>query len=150
MERASLEWTALEHDHRDHQSDWYWSVGIIAGAIMVASIMLGNVLFAVVVLIGTSALVLQTMKQPREITFALTERGVRIENKMYPYSTLESFWTTEDAVLIIKSNKTFMPHIVIPFYPEDETLIREILLQVLDEVEQYESLGDVIMHRLGF
>ena len=150
MADQAFAWRAREHEHRDHQSDWYWSVAIVAAAIIVASVMLGNTLFAVVVLVATTALVIQTMKRPDELDFALTERGVQIQNKLYPYSTLESFWATEDSLLLIKSEKTFMPHLVIPFHPDDEDTIRAILLQVMKEEEQHESLAEIIMHRLGF
>lgn len=150
MAGEAFTWSALEHEHREQSSDWYLAVVIIAAAIMVASIMLGNILFAIFVLVATGALLVQTMKHPQEVEFALTERGVQINSTLYPYSTLESFWATEDALLIIKSEKTFMPHLVIPFHPEDEDTIRGILLQVMEEEEQYESIAEVIMHRLGF
>ena len=150
MANNAFAWRAFEHEHKDQSTDWYAAVAIITIAIMVASIMLGNILFAVVVLVATSALVLQGMRHPREIDFALTERGVQIETKLYPYSTLKSFWATEDALLIIRSEKTFMPHLVIPFHPEDEEVIRNILIQVMVEEEQHESLAEILMHRLGF
>ncbi len=151
-----ITWQALEYHHEPKGTDWFWAVGIVAVCIAITSIIYGNILFAILIMIATAALFMYAVRLPELIEFELNNKGVVIEEKMYPYATLQSFWVEDfdnrhpHMKLLIKSQKLTMPLIVIPIsgvHPED---IREFLLNYLVEEEQFEPLSQKVMEYLGF
>ena len=149
-----LAWAALEHEHRHHPSDWFWSVGIVAFGGAVLAILFHDLLFAIVIVVGAIALVLHALRHPNEIQVEIQEQGVLINNTLYPYQTLESFWIHEHRephILVLSSQKIFMPHINAALASDiDPEHLRDILLDYLPEKEILPSLSEKIMDELGF
>jgi len=149
-----IKWKALEYDYVDRKPDWFWAFGIVSISIILTSIVLGNVLFALLVLVGSVALFIFSIRHPQLQDYSIGQRGIAFENKVYPYSSLSSFWIEtegETPKLLIKSKKTIMPLIVLPLSEEVEFEdIRDYLLDHLDEEHLFESVTQKIMERLGF
>ena len=147
-----ITWRAPEYDHRNKSTDWFWGVGIIGVVSAVVAIVLGNLLFGIFIIIGTFALVLQALRVPKTVEFSVTERGIQIDKTLYPYGTLESFWITDDEPqkLLVKSGKVFMPIVTIPISGVDSEMLREYILDFLDEEEQTEPLSQHLMEYIGF
>ena len=152
MGQELLTWEASEYEHRERGPDWFWAVGIVGIGLVVTTVILGNVLFAVLLVVAVGALLLQALKRPRVISFGVGERGVRVENTLYPYSTLESFWVKDDAPpqLLVKSEKPFAPLLIIPLGDNDPAVVREILLELVAEEELWEPLTQRVLEYLGF
>lgn len=154
MENKTLQWTALEYKHEKRSVDWFWAVGIIAIALSVTSVIYGNILFAIFIIIGTFTLLMYAARAPRNTRFELTRKGVIVNDILYPYHTLESFWVhdyDDEGVLIIKSEKILMPYIVIPLPDNiDNEMVQEFLFEYLEEEEHPESLSEKVMEYLGF
>ncbi len=129
---SSVEWEAPEHYHEDKRSDWYWALGILTLTAAVASFLLGNPLFGVLIILAGIVMALLASREPPIIPFAVTTRGIRVGDVLYPYSTLESYHIeTEHSVeplLIVKSERLFMPLIIIPlpgeYIDEVESIVR--------------------------
>ncbi|MEX0672602.1 MAG: hypothetical protein WDZ82_03200 [Candidatus Paceibacterota bacterium] len=153
-----LEWSTLEHEHLNKTADWYWAVGLIALSIAMASIIFGNFLFAILIVIAAIALMIQSLNGPAEMNIAITSRGVVINKKLYPFNTLESFWVENDEEsqegpkLLAKSHKILMPLIVIPINEEevDPEDVTDYMLDFVDEEELFEPLSQKIMEWMGF
>lgn len=153
MTNTPLEWEAHEYVHTDKSTDWYWSVGLIAITLAVIAILMHNLLFAVVIIVATAALLMLSVRKPRLIKFEINSRGVVIDDLLYPYSTLDSFWVEDKFFvdkLILKSQKPLMPLIVIPFTDINPEEMRDTMLQYLHEEEHEEPLSHSLMERLGF
>lgn len=152
---APIAWSAHEYTHYEKTNDWYWTLGIIAIAGAVASVIFHNVLLAFLILLGAFVVAIYASREPELVEFELSSRGVRINKTMYPYRSLESFWVEHheqhpSPKLLIKSQKMLMPLIIIPLehmYPEE---IRNYLLPYLQEEEHQEPLAHHIMEILGF
>ncbi|MFO0718625.1 MAG: hypothetical protein U0522_01175 [Candidatus Paceibacterota bacterium] len=153
MKNSPLEWEALEHHHEEKSNDWFWAVGIIAISIALASIIWGNLLFGILILIATFSLVLHAVRQPKIHKVKIDSRGVTIDNFHYPYKSLDSFWINENEnppVLLLKSQRFFLPLLVIRLdtvHPED---IREYLQEVLYEDEMHEPFFQKLAEYFGF
>lgn len=150
---SSLEWKTYERIHRTHAPDWYWAVSIISLSIIITSIILDNVLFAVFIFVSTIVLFLRTLQKPHPEQYALTARGIKIGKEFTPYNALESFWIEEECVvpkIIVKQNALIAPLIIIPLGNEDPELARSFLSEKLPEVEMREPLSKKIMEYLGF
>ncbi len=137
-ERAyGISWEAPEHHHLEPSTDWYWVLGI--GAITLSAIVFffGNFLLAVLILVGAVAIGLAASKPVATIPFAVSTRGVRVGDRIFPYSTLESFYLDEDGdhgpEVLLKTGSFFMPLIIFPIPEEHFDEIESILESKLPE-----------------
>jgi hypothetical protein len=150
----SVYWEAPEHRHFEKTADWYWILGIIAVAASIASIIFGNVLFGIVILLGATVMMLYGHKEPRVIGFEVSPRGVRVENDLYPYSTLESFYIDEESPygpqLLVKPQRLFSQLLIMPLPEEQLEAIETILESRLPEEHLEEPLSHQILEYFGF
>ncbi|MEI6042155.1 MAG: hypothetical protein WCQ00_01135 [bacterium] len=152
----SIAWEAYEHEHREKSKDWYWSLGILIVTASFLSIIFGNYLFGVLLLVIGVSMGIVGSRHPKYILFELNKMGIRIGNKLFPYATLESFWVQDNnehdktSHLLIKSRKSMVPLIVIPLNGVETEDVRDFLLYNLLEKEMEESLSQLILESLGF
>ena len=152
-ENRKIQWRVLEFKHTEKSVDWFWAVGIITLIFAIIAIaILENLLFAILILIGTFALVTQSIKKPREISCSIGNEGIMMGSVLYKYSSLESFWVIEDEKkIILKSKKMAMPYIIIPLGDNLSTKNIQVLLsEHLKEEEMSEPLSQKIFEKLGF
>lgn len=154
MPVSAVEWEAAEFEPNEKGSDWYWALGIVAIAGAVAAIVLGNTLFGVVILLGASTMLLFAGREPNVVHFGITQRGVRIGNKLYPYSTLKAYYIDEEHAhgpqLLVESERMFMPILVLPIPEEHLDDIDDILATRLPEEHLEEPLAEKILEFFGF
>jgi hypothetical protein len=146
-----LEWETLEHPHVPRTVDWYWAVGLLAVSIAVASFMLDNPLFGIFILLAAILMAVHAHKGPRIVTCKITKSGIVYHNKMYPFSSLSSFWIHEDRLphrLVISSEHHLVPHIHIPIENTDPADIRDALLNHIDEARHKHSLMEALAELL--
>ncbi|MBX9906724.1 hypothetical protein K2X96_02395 [Patescibacteria group bacterium] len=149
-----ISWEAPEHHHTEKGSDWYWALGIITIAGAITTIIFGNVLFGVVILLAGLMTALISSRPPRTVTYSISVRGIRIGTELYPYSSLTCFYINEEhhhhLQLLIQTTSFFTPLLVIPMPDEALEDVEEILEPRLPEKYLEESLGQRILEFLGF
>lgn len=156
MERSirSVYWEAPEHHHMEKSTDWYWILGIVAVSGAVASIIFGNVLFAVVILLGSVTMIIVSYKHPRLISFEVSVRGIRIHDDFHPFATLESHYIDEDhrhgPHLLVKSKKLFVPLLILPVPLDYLDEIENIIAPRLPEAHLEEPFAHHLLDALGF
>lgn len=153
--KKPIEWTGHEYSHFEKGSDWYWALGLVAVAGAVTAIIFDDILFAILILIAGFVLAIFASRKPNEVTFALTQRGVRIDDTLYPYKTLKSFGIEELTPqhiprLIFASKKIFALDIIIPLEHVDANEVHDFLMHFLEEDEHFEPLTHKVMEWLGF
>ncbi len=151
-----IRWQALEYIESEKSSDWFWIVGIVVVGIAVLAIYFNNLLLALLILIGTFAIFIQSNIEPDLKMFELNRKGVISGKKIYTFSSLESFWVIDEDDwdrdrILIKSKKLFMPLIVLPLGENaNPNEVRDFLLNFLPEEEMQEPALQLILNRLGF
>lgn len=148
-----ITWQTYEYFHTEKTNDWYWIVGIITLSIAIIAVILNNIIFGILIIVASFVLSLFASRKPDIINVTLDNVGVTFGKTRYPYTTIESFWfESEDAHprLLLKSNKMFMPFVVIHADDEDGDEIREFLSQRLKEEEHTEPLLEKLLIYLGF
>ncbi len=148
-----ISWQTFEYLHTEKTNDWYWIVGIVTISIAVVSIILNNVIFAILIIISSFTLSLFASRKPDIVPVTLDHLGVTFGRTHYAYSNLESFWVeTRDGYprLLLKSQKIFMPFVVIHTEEENPEEIRSVLRQHLKEEEHSEPLLEKVLIYLGF
>ncbi|MEZ4210822.1 MAG: hypothetical protein R3B39_00790 [Candidatus Paceibacterota bacterium] len=149
-----IEWEAFEYKDKKRKPDWFWAVGIIAIAGSAATFIYGNFLFGIFIVLTAAAMFFFGLSKPQRIKQRITVDGIIFDGRLYPFDRLFSFWMEEldgEKRLLIRSDKTFMPVMVMPFEDDDTgEYIRAILSEILPEEEIHESFAHKVMDRLGF
>lgn len=152
MPRAIFfEWTASEYASDEKSPDWYWGLGIVAVAGMVASVLFGNVILALLIAAAAGALALSTAKRPRDHVFRITDEGIMVDENVYEYRHLVSFSILEfmdpnlPPALSIKTHRFLAPHLLIPIVDLDPLQIYNFLITHVEEGRHEESLIDRII-----
>jgi hypothetical protein len=150
----AISWEAPEHHHVEKGNDWFFALVIIVVAIMFSAILFGNVLFALLMGIAGGVLGVAAARKPRIVPFAVTVRGVKIEDVLHPFASLGGYHIDEEdprgPQLLLRSEQMLMPLIVIPI-PEDYIDdIEAILKEKLDEEELEEPFLLKVLELFGF
>lgn len=150
----AVNWEAPEHNHTEKGGDWFFAFTIIFIAIVLAAVLLGNTLFALLMTIAGLTLAISASRRPSIIPFSVNVRGVRVGDELYPYSTLESYYIDEDEPkgpqLLLKARRHFMPLLILPLPPDYIDDVEEILTGRLPEEHLEEPFFVKILEIFGF
>ncbi|OGY63995.1 MAG: hypothetical protein A3I89_00095 [Candidatus Harrisonbacteria bacterium RIFCSPLOWO2_02_FULL_41_11] len=157
-ESTEIIWEAPEFEYRHKSVDWYWASIIAAALIFLLAIFMGNILFAIFVVMAETMLIFWAKQYPENIRFKLDRKGLHLGTmKFYEYEDFEGFHIIERAgedgdagKLIFKTKSKLHPYIKILFAGENASKIKNFLKQYLGEVEYEESLTDGISKMIGF
>jgi hypothetical protein len=150
---ALISWQAPSHFYVEKKPDWYWVVGIITLALAAVSIIFGQVITGIFVIVAAVALVLHASHPPKQIYCEINDRGIIVDNTLYSFLSLDSFWIPHDEVpykLILKSRKLIMPLLIIYIEEVDPDEVREIMLRYIAETEHHEPFLKHLLERFGF
>ncbi len=157
MKKDPITWHNHEYEHREKSRDWFFAVGIITVSAFVIAILFNNYILSILILLGGACMILFGNKEPDHVRFEINGAGILIDNVLYPFGTLHSFWVENNdhlelpSRLFIRSNKTLVPLIHIPLiWDVDPEEVRTHLLEHIPEEEQHESVSHMVMEYLGF
>ena len=152
--KTHLKWTAPEFEYYNKNKQWFIITGVIAGILFLIAIFTKNFLFGL--LIGMSYFLVMTYstKEPKDIQISITPKGIMIENALYEFENLRSFWIFYNPPVIrelsLRSKKTIMPYIKISLGEENPVNIRRALIKYLPEKKHKESTIDNLARNLRF
>lgn len=150
---TNVTWESYAHYRDERSGDWYWIVSIITISLTVAILLFSNTLLAILVLLSGGVIMLVATKDVPTIPYAITTRGVRINDRLYPYSTLESYFISEEnedmPMLLVKSQRWLMPLLTLPLPSEYIDEIEELISARLPEEPMEEPLIDKFLELLG-
>ena len=153
-ESFKIEWEAREYEHKERSRDWFWAVGIVTLAVALTSVILGNIIFAILVLTAVFALAIFINRPPEIIHALVDEQGVTRGHIHYPYETLDSYWLDTEhphPKIILKSKKLFMPLIVVPIGEKaDAERLDQALAKFLKEEFHPLPFVEKVLEYLGF
>jgi len=142
-------WKIEERNFMPKTTEWFWALGICAFALIVFAVLLKS--YLLIVIVGLAAFIIYTNKnrQPETINFRLNDDGLYIEDKLHPYNSFESFWIFpgKNQEFVLRRKERFFPLLIVPFHENDESQIRKILAERLEEKEEHESLIDLLSKR---
>ncbi|KKT21099.1 MAG: hypothetical protein UW04_C0011G0008 [Parcubacteria group bacterium GW2011_GWB1_43_8] len=151
---SKIKWGAPEYEFHEKTPEWYWALGIITAALVLAAVVLHNFLFAVFAVLAGFSVGLYGARRPRAISHEINSGGVLLGNRSFNYENIDHFWINYDPPakkeLILESKKTFSTHTAILLGDADPEQIRRYLLQYLKEKKIEESLVAVIARALKF
>lgn len=151
MKHVIAKWQAYEYAHSEKEREWYWAVGVIAGGVAIASIILQNYLFAVICIIGGFTVMLVGSAPPPKHTYTLTEDGFMVGKDLIPFDKITRFSISENEPrhLTIEC-KTLIGVIKAPLEGVDFRAIRmELKNQNIPEVDKLDGLVDRVAKTIG-
>ena len=156
MKREVLfSWEGKESEREEKSPDWYWTIGILSVALIIASLLFGNILLSILIAVATGTIILHALKHPPTHRFELTREGLFIGNDFHPFERMTSFSVLEDIegtsppLLSVKTESVFSPHLVIPLENVDVDGVYAVFLEYVDESEHHHSFSDLVAHWLG-
>ncbi len=155
-QKALFEWEGREYEQRERTPDWYWALGIIALACIAAAVLLGNYLFAVVIVAAAAAIAIHAAKEPPVHRFRVFEDGLAIGEELYHFDRMVSFCVLEDIesesppLLSVHTEYWLAPHLRIPLVDVDADAVYAHFLTHVDESAHRPTFVDMIASWLGF
>lgn len=149
-----LEWDVFEYEHKPKSSDWSWIAGIIGISLAVLAVILGNLIFGVLLVIATITVILFAHKHPDVLHVEINNKGVRVNDEYFPYSTLDSYWVDDEGrypyLILTSKEKTLIPHIKIPIHSDvDPDELKDLMLDYLDQEYKESSLIEEVSYHIG-
>ncbi len=149
-----IEWTASEYAANPKSTGWFMML-------VLASFLTAAVIYFVtrdVVSTGVIALLgviigVFAARQPRVLTYGIDNKGIHIEQKLYPYGTFKTFSVADNQpvhYLSLTPLRRFMPPLVIHYDPEDEEKIVNTLAEYLPYQEYKRDVVDSLTRRFRF
>lgn len=133
----AITWEAPEHYHVKRGGDWYFILTIFIISLSVASLLLGNTLFALLIFVSGGTIALATLRHPSIVPFSVSVRGVRVDDVLYPFTTLAAYHIDEEdsrgPQLLLMTKKRFTPIIVVPIPHDYIDEVEDIVLGRLEE-----------------
>lgn len=150
----AITWEAPEHHHVEKGNDWFFVLAIIIMALVVVAILFDNVLLALLIGVAGGALAVSAAKGPSIVPYAVSVRGIKVEDRLHPFASLDSYHIDEDhprgPQLLVKSKERFMPLIVMPIPADHVDDIEELLKEKLEEEELIEPFLVKLLEVFGF
>jgi len=158
---TKLEWTAPEFIKYEKGKRWFILVGLIALSIIIIAVLLKNFLWVVITILIILVVYIYASKEPRKIKFSISGKGIQIDQRIYRFENLKSFWIFYESAspaggppeikeLSLRSKKMLMPYIKIPLDKQNPAEIRKFLLKFLPERKHRESAIDELARRSKF
>lgn len=144
------QWSFKEYEKYVRGRRWYVVMALLAAALIIYAIVSGNYLFALIVILFGIILFLQDMQEPGKMDFAITDLGVVLGTKYYPYSDLDNFWIIynppEIKTLYFQTKSAIKHRLNIPLVDVNPIDVRDYLNQFLSEdlKQEEEPLSDRI------
>jgi len=144
-----LVWTAPEYEYRPKGPSWYWLTIIATILIAAFALWRRNFLFIFFVIIAEMVLIYWARRQPREIKFKLTEKGLFIDDKFYAFETFSAFAVYDKEIILRRKARLGMD---LKILAADDILDRakDFLTNYLPTFEYEESLIDHIAKIIRF
>lgn len=149
-----FEWTANGYVYEEKSPDWFWAVGIVAVAGAIASMLFGNFILALLIVVAAVTLSLSALKRPRTHTFRIADDGLWIDDTLYDYDDILSFSVLEyidpnlPPTLSLRTKKFLVPHLLVPIVDADPIEIYEFFVGQVEEGRHDQSLTDRIIDLL--
>jgi hypothetical protein len=151
---GSITWAATEYTHHDRGASWYallflGTVGLAAAVYFLTKDYFATGSIVVLgIIVGAFA-----VRKPGQITYELSDSGLRVGQKLYSFNQFKSFSITHDGVansVSLLPLKKFMPPVDAYFGPGDEEKITDLLGKHLP-YEQRKAPGiDRLSRKLKF
>lgn len=149
-----IRWQGYEHEHIERGRDWFVALAVIAVCAALISILFGNMLFAVLIIVAAFTIAMLAKHPPPLTEFEISERGIRVGETLHRYEEIIAFWVedhnVDPPILLVDTIKWLSPNLVIPIEGVDPRTVRAFLQEYAEETPMKESAAHKILEFFGF
>jgi hypothetical protein len=153
MAQEEIAWTTFTHEHKEHSVDWYWTLGTVTVVAAAAAVFFGNMLLAVILVVGAGSIGVLVARGPREHMVRLGKRGLSVDGTLYPWNAIHSFWVEHDTKhprLFVSTTGFLTPHFTFELEdPARAQEVRNFIARFAHEEEQGPHIGEHLSELLG-
>lgn len=148
-------WHVQTHEHKVHSADWYWALGLVTLIGAGLCIFFGNILLALILIIGAGSIVTLKLRGPREHQVRVDARGITLDGTLYLWKSIHSFWVNVDETrggpcIYLTTKSMLNPRITIPLdNQEHASEVKAFCKQHALEQEQWPHFGEHLAEMLG-
>jgi hypothetical protein len=153
-EVPQVAWTASEFLAHQKNGGWYM---ILTGGAVVTSVLIyfltRDMISSAVILMVAALLGAAAARKPRTLSYQLTNQGLHIGPKLYPYNDFKAFSVINEGAInsiLLLPMKRFLPAVTVYYAPEDEQKILDVLSQALPYEQRDQDPIDRFMQRIRF
>jgi len=144
-----ISWITNEGPSTPKNKDWVWGAIILGLAVSFSSFFFGNMLLGIFILVATTTLIIHGAKDGHQIETIVLPAGIKIDKQFFPYENIHSFYIREDekkdkTVLSIHTNGVLVPFITVNIEGVNPDVIREYLLDFLEERYHEKGISDKV------
>jgi hypothetical protein len=148
-----ISWKAPNFEKVYRGKNWYAGLIVITGSLIAFAFYTNNPMFIVLISLAVATLLVRHKTKPHPIDFAISKKGVVIENRLFEFRDLKSFCfidlPADKKELVLLSGKKFMPALKMIVTGQNEEELKKTLLEHIPENETYEEpLLDILERML--
>lgn len=147
-------WQAAEFAAHHKSPAWYLAfVGVSLAVLVVTYLLTRDIMTVVIILICAGLFGYMAARQPRMLSYGLSDAGVYVGNRFYPYKDFNAFAVADEGPITginFTPLKRFAPTLSIYCNPDQESGVVELLSQHLPLSYHQRSAIDGLMHRIRF
>lgn len=147
-----VQWKAIEYIQHAKTPLWYVGFGVITIGLMVLAIFIMQTwTFALLIPVMAGALLVYSHRPPRELSYALSEQGIHINDQLHPLSEFKSFGVIQNDTLnslVLVPTKRFRPGLTVYFPAEVGEQIVDLLGGYMPMEQVRYDVFDRIVHKL--
>lgn len=144
-------WDVPEYNRHERSQRWYIIMGLAGAGLLLFSIISGNYLFTLIVVLFGIILFLQDIQEPPQVFFAITEAGIILGDRYYTFKEVSAYWIIynppEVKNLYFTTNNLLRHRLQVPLLDNDPRPIRDFLNQFI--VEDLDQEEEPLSDRLG-
>jgi len=143
-----ISWKIEEYTHREKTPDWYWALGVIAIAGAIIATIYHDVLFAIIIVLGSVLMGYYAARKPEVIEISINEDGIQVRDFFYRFEKIQGFAVEEHKSgnrLLLETTRAIVPVMSIPL---PDTLDAQGLYELLNTKIESKQLNHPISHRL--
>ena len=129
-----FQWTIKEYEDHVRGKRWYLVMSIIGLLLIAFGLLSGNFLFALIIMLFAIILYLQSHQTAPDVLISITDLGVLIGSRFYPYTELESFYLIYEPPqvksLFFETHSWYRPRIQISLNDINPIEIRDSLREI--------------------
>jgi len=149
-----LSWEAPEFTKYKKGKTWFITFFLIAAGLIVLALFWKSITMIILIILGSFVVLIYALKEPVVVKIEITPQGVKVEDKLYPFSEIKSFWIfyepPEVKEISFYLKRALFPNVFVPLGDSDPNQARKILLKFLPEKKHKESLFDIWARKLRF
>lgn len=149
-DKAIISWIAPEMIRHERGIVWKITISLISAALIAGGIVYNSWTFSLAIAAFIAVYYLMNLEHPKDIEIKLSEMGVKVGTREYPFSRIKAFWIIYEhsyvKTLNLRITGELVADITIQLNHQKPSEVRNFLMKHIKELEgQSEKVTDIFL-----